>query len=170
MRRPISSERSFPPTAGWLRAQRRVEIDRAALERARSQLATNRKLVEGGRMAPQDLVQTEAEVADREYALVDSEYALEEARSTLVNVLDLEDDARPELEPEAAVVAERPELAASLETAFRATHGLAARRDRHGAGADRPAPRARTTGSGTFRWMPRHRVPAPATATAGAAR
>ena len=101
-----------------LRAQRRVEIGRAALERARGQLATNRKLVEGGRMAPQDLVQTEAEVADREYALVDSENALEEARSTVVNVLDLEDDARPELEPEAAVVAERPELDASLETAF----------------------------------------------------
>lgn len=103
---------------GVLRADRRVEIDRAAVERARRQLAINRTLVEVGRMAPQDLVQTEAEVANREYALVDSENAREEARSTLVNVLDLEDGARLELAPEPAVAAERPELDASLETAF----------------------------------------------------
>ena len=104
---------------GALRAGRRVEIDRAALERARRQLAINRTLVEVGRMAPQDLVQTEAEVANREYALVDTENAREEARSTLVNVLDLEDGARLELAPEPAVAAERPELDASLATAFR---------------------------------------------------
>ena len=103
---------------GVLRAGRRVEIDRAALERARGQLAINRTLVEVGRMAPQDLVQTEAEVANREYALVDSENTLAETRSTLVNVLDLEEGARPELAPEPAVAAVRPELDASLATAF----------------------------------------------------
>ena len=69
---------------GMLRAQQRVAIAREALERAQQQLAINRALVDAGRLAPQDLVQTEAGVADKAYALEDARNALETANSTLV--------------------------------------------------------------------------------------
>ena len=101
-----------------LRARRQVEIDRAALERARVQLRTNRTLVEAGRMAPQDLFQTEADVANKEYALSASENALETANITLIDVLDLEEGVRVEPREEAPVEPERPDLKESLETAF----------------------------------------------------
>ena len=95
-----------------------MTIAREALERARRQLEINRALVEAGRMAPQDLVQTEAAVADRQYALNDREDALEAANSSLVNILDLEEGVRVEPSEEPAVRPERPDLEQSLETAF----------------------------------------------------
>lgn len=101
-----------------LSARRRVAIARDALERARRQLKINRSLVEAGRMAPQDLVQSEAEVANREYSLSDSENALETADSSLANVLDLEEGAVLEPGEERPVMPERPDLDESLETAF----------------------------------------------------
>ena len=103
---------------GVLRAGRRLTIAREALERARRQLEINRALVEAGRMAPQDLVQTEADVANKEYALTDAENALETANSSLVNTLDLEEGVRVEPQDEPPVEPERPDLEESLETAF----------------------------------------------------
>ena len=101
-----------------LQARERVTIARTALERARRQLEINRALVGAGRMAPQDLVQTEGSVADREYALGDSEDALESAIASFVNTLDLEEGARIALAEEPAIRPERPDLEESLETAF----------------------------------------------------
>ena len=103
---------------GVLRAGQRLVIAREALERAQRQLAINRALVEAGRMAPQDLVQTEADVANKDYASIDAENALETANSTLVNTLDLEEGVRVEPQEEPPVEAERPDLEESLETAF----------------------------------------------------
>ena len=101
-----------------LRAGRRLAIAQGALERARRQLEINRVLVEAGRMAPQDLVQTEADVANKEYALTDAENPLETANSSLANTLDLEDGARVEPQEEPPVEPEQPDLDESLETAF----------------------------------------------------
>ena len=103
---------------GVLRTARRLVIAREALERARRQLEINRTLVEAGRMAPQDLVQTQADVANKEYALADAENALETANSVLVNTLDLEEGVRIEPREEPPIEAERPDLEKSLETAF----------------------------------------------------
>ena len=103
---------------GTLRAERRVVIAREALERARRQLGINRALVEAGRMAPQDVVQTEADVADKEYALIDAENALETAVSRLVNTLDLEEGVRIKSQDEPPIEVERPNLEKSMETAF----------------------------------------------------
>ena len=103
---------------GVLRAERRLVISREALERAQRQLAINRALVEAGRMAPQDLVQTESDVANKEYALTDAENALETADSSLVNTLDLEEGVRVEVQEEPPVEPEQPDLEKSLETAF----------------------------------------------------
>ena len=103
---------------GVLRAERRLVIAREALERAQQQLAINRALVEAGRMAPQDLVQTESDVANKEYALTDTENALETANSSLVNTLDLEEGMRVEVQEEPPVEPEQPDLEESMETAF----------------------------------------------------
>ncbi len=103
---------------GVLRAERRLAIAREALERAQRQLEINRTLVEAGRMAPQDLVQTESDVANKEYALTDAENALETANSSLVNTLDLEEGVRVEPQDEPPVEPEQPDLKESLETAF----------------------------------------------------
>ncbi len=103
---------------GVLRAARRVVIAREALERSRRQLEINRALVEAGRMAPQDLVQTEADVAGKHYALIDAENVLETANSTLVNTLDLEEGVHVETQAESPVEPERPNLEQSLGTAF----------------------------------------------------
>lgn len=103
---------------GVLSARRRVVVAREALERARRQLEINQALVDAGRLAARDLVQSEASVADRQYALIDSENALDTANSELVNVLDLEEGARIEPSEEPAIAPERPNLEKSLETAF----------------------------------------------------
>ena len=111
-----------------LRAQRRLGVARDALARAERQLEINRSLVEAGRMAPQDLVQSEASVANRRFALNDSEDALARANAALGNVLDLDDGVRVQPAEEAAAQPERPDLARSLETAFeRRTDWLRAR-------------------------------------------
>lgn len=103
---------------GALSARRRVAITSDALERAHRQLEVNRALIDAGRMAPQDAVQTEAEVANREYALIDAENALETANAALVNVLDLADGTRVEPREEPDVAPRLPGLEESLETAF----------------------------------------------------
>jgi len=103
---------------GVLRARQRVVIARESLERAQRQLEINRALVEAGRMAPQDLVQTEADVANKEFALTDTENALEQANSSLVNTLDLEEGVRVDPQAEAPVEPEQPDLDESMETAF----------------------------------------------------
>ena len=103
---------------GVLGARQGVAIAREALERVQRQLEINRALVEAGRMAPQDLVQTEADAADKEYALNDAENTLETANSTLVNTLDLDEGVRVEPQEEPPVEPEQPDLEESLETAF----------------------------------------------------
>ena len=103
---------------GVLRARRQAAIAREALERARRQLDINRLMIEAGRMAPRDIVQTEAAVANRQYALIDSENGLETANANLINILDLEEGVRLQPSEEPAFVPVRPDLAQSLETAF----------------------------------------------------
>ena len=103
---------------GVLSAKRRLVITREALERARRQLEINRAMVEAGRMAPQDLIQTESEVTNREYSLNDAENRLETANATFINTLDLEEGVRIDLEEEPPIRPEQPALDESLETAF----------------------------------------------------
>ena len=67
-----------------------MEIAERSLERARGQLEVNRALIETGRMARQDIVQTEASVADRELSLTVAEGALNDARLSLIDILDID--------------------------------------------------------------------------------
>ena len=73
-----------------IRADQAVAIDRESLARARRQLEINRSLIRAGRMADREIVQTEAEVANRELALAESENGLSRANARLLSVLDLD--------------------------------------------------------------------------------
>lgn len=75
-------------------ARGRLEIDRRALERAQQLVDTNRELIAAGRMARQDLIQAESDLASREVALVSSENRLDQTRLALVGLLNLESNTR----------------------------------------------------------------------------
>ena len=112
--------------AGTIRAYRKiiqsiraVEIAERSLQRARDQLAVNRVLIETGRMAQQDIVQTEASVAERELGLTVAEGALNDARLALIDILDI--DSRTRIVPTEPLRVEPAEFDRdkSVETAFR---------------------------------------------------
>ena len=108
----VAAYRSF------IQSQRQVEISARSLQRAREQLDVNRLLIQTGRMAESDAVQTEADIANRELNLTETQNRLDTARLGLINVLDI--DSRTHIEPtETLTTAPRsPDLAASLDTAF----------------------------------------------------
>lgn len=72
-----------------IRADREIQISGDALERAKEQLEVNRTLIKAGRMAENEIIRTEAEVANRKLGLVQSENGLVSANSRLVNFLDI---------------------------------------------------------------------------------
>ena len=73
-----------------IRADQAVAIDREALGRAERQLEINRSLISAGRMAEREIVQTEAEVANRALALAESENGLTRANAGLLAILDVD--------------------------------------------------------------------------------
>ncbi|MCY3802870.1 MAG: TolC family protein [Gammaproteobacteria bacterium] len=114
-----------------IRANQSIRISRAALQRAKEQLEINRLLIQAGRLAANEIIQTEAEVADRELELVENQNALVSANSALIDLLDMEQ--APLIEPSElpAVREVRPDLEQSIETALlnrrdhrRALHAL----------------------------------------------
>ena len=74
----------------FLQAQRRVEISARSLQRAKDLLVTNRSLIQAGRMAELEIVQAEADVAERELVLVGAENRLDAARLGLIDILDID--------------------------------------------------------------------------------
>ena len=75
---------------GLTRAGRELKINESALERARRQGEVSRKLIEAGNMAPRDILQNEADIANREFALVQARNNLSRANFALVDLLDVE--------------------------------------------------------------------------------
>ena len=73
-----------------VRARRQLEIGEASLERAREQLETNRTLIEAGQMAAREILQSEADVADRELALVQTRNGVTTANFGLIGILDID--------------------------------------------------------------------------------
>lgn len=76
-----------------IRAQEQLKIAQISLQRAEESLANNRVLIEAGRLAPVDIVQSETEVARRQVSLIEAENNLEAARLLLVNIVDIEPTA-----------------------------------------------------------------------------
>ena len=101
-----------------VRAQRAITISRGSLERAARQLEINRALIRAGRLAAREIVQSEAEVANRELSLIETENSLQSARSSLINILDIDTPTRIRLEEALDVEPLRPDLEESIETAF----------------------------------------------------
>jgi outer membrane protein TolC len=73
-----------------IRAQEQLKIAQLSLRRAQESLANNRFLIEAGRLAPVDIVQSETEVARRQVSLVEADNNLEAARLALLNILDID--------------------------------------------------------------------------------
>ena len=65
-------------------------MSKLALERSRELLDTNQFLIEAGRMAAADIVQTQSDVANQEVGLLETERALTAARAQLLGLLALE--------------------------------------------------------------------------------
>ena len=76
---------------------RRLDISARSLQRARELLAVNRLLIRTGRMAERDIIQTEANVAERELALTEARNTLDAARLGLLTILDI--DSRTRIQP-----------------------------------------------------------------------
>ena len=74
----------------YMRAEHRVAIRAGSLERARELLAVNELLVETGRMAERDIVQTKADIAGRELRLIAARNDLDAARLALADILDVD--------------------------------------------------------------------------------
>ena len=82
---------------GLVRARRQLEIGVSSLERARRQIEINRTLIEAGRMAARDILQSRANIADRELGLVQSRNRVTEANFQLIDILDI--DSATEVRP-----------------------------------------------------------------------
>ena len=74
----------------YLQAERRVEIRTRSLDRARELLEVNELLVQTGRMAERDIVQTRADIASRELQLIAARSRLDAARLALTDILDVD--------------------------------------------------------------------------------
>jgi outer membrane protein TolC len=73
-----------------LRAQEQRSIAVAALQRSKDLYEVNKALIAAGRMAEVEIVQTEAEVANREVALEEAENQIDSSRLALLTLLAIE--------------------------------------------------------------------------------
>ncbi len=73
-----------------LRAQEQLQIARDALERSRQLLVANRAMIDAGRMAEFEIVQTEADVATQELAVEEAANQLDASRLELLRLLALD--------------------------------------------------------------------------------
>ena len=102
-----------------IRADQALAIDRESLARSERQVEINRSLIRAGRMAEREIVQTEAEVANRALALAESENSLTRANARLLSILDVEGagEIRPERQLP-SVEPFQPEFEQSMHTAL----------------------------------------------------
>jgi outer membrane protein TolC len=70
-----------------LETQQQLVIAQDALDRAKAQLQSNQALIDAGRMAAADLVQTEADIANQQVALLAAEQARNSAQLALLTLL-----------------------------------------------------------------------------------
>jgi outer membrane protein len=75
-----------------LQAQQQVDVSDMAVTRAREQLRVNRALVSSGIIPPVEIIQTEADIANREFNLLTAQSLRDSARFALVKLLDVERD------------------------------------------------------------------------------
>lgn len=79
---------------GYIQAIKALEISRQSLERSRELIETNKELIAAGRMAAIESVQSEADVAGKEFSLLSSENAVDAARLALTKAIDIDKNSR----------------------------------------------------------------------------
>lgn len=95
-----------------LQAERQVEVSRSAFDRAQEQLRINRALVSAGTLPPVEIIQTEADIATREFNLLTAQSIRDSARFALLKLLDVDRDTL--FQPTEAL--EVPEFVLDFET------------------------------------------------------
>ena len=80
----ISAYRTF------LQAVKQLEISKKSLERAKELVTVNKELIAAGRVAEVEIVQTEADVANKEFDLLQTENSMDSARLSLIKLLDID--------------------------------------------------------------------------------
>jgi len=78
----------------YVQALTTLDIARQSVARSQELLATNRELIAAGRMAANELVQSESEVANREFSLLTAENATDAARLALTKAIDIDRNTR----------------------------------------------------------------------------
>ncbi|MEO1037959.1 MAG: TolC family protein [Pseudomonadota bacterium] len=97
-------------------AEEQVRLAELSLERAQRLLETNRAMVDAGRMAAADIVQTESAVANQEVSLLQTEQSRTSAQLALLQLLAL--DPRTNVRTAGAVAAEPLEIDAERAVAI----------------------------------------------------
>jgi len=103
-------------TAPVRRARLEEEIHVLALRETVAGVITS--LIRAGRMAAREIVQTEAEVANRELALIESENNLQSANAALIDILDIDGVSRVLPSNRLAMKPVHPDPERSFQTAL----------------------------------------------------
>ncbi len=74
----------------YIQAIKSLEISRQSLVRSRELIETNKELIAAGRMAAIESVQSEADVANKEFSLLSTENAVSAARLALTKAIDID--------------------------------------------------------------------------------
>lgn len=99
----------------YVRALKALDISRQSVARARELLAINRTLIQAGRMAEIDMIQSESDLANQEFSLLATENAVDAARLGLVKVMGL--DTQADIRPDEAL--------SVAQTSYEVGHALA---------------------------------------------
>ncbi len=96
-----------------------LENSEKALENARQTYEINKAMVAAGRMARTELVQSEADIAGREYDLISARNGLDSARLTLLSFLNIDKNLVFDPVDEKEIRLSPPPLEEALEIAFK---------------------------------------------------
>lgn len=108
----ISAFRSYAQTT------RQLEIIKVSLQRAKDLLGMNKFLISVGRMAANELIQTESDVANQEFSYETSLNDLDNARLNLLKVLNMDKATMIIPKEEGEPTAVHPDFDRCLKTAF----------------------------------------------------
>ncbi len=102
----------------YAQAVRQVEISKASVERSRALLEKNKLLISMGRLASNELIQSEADLANQELSYESTLNSLDNARTSLLKVLNLDQDTLVNVVEESDFTPIHPDMDRCLEMAY----------------------------------------------------
>jgi outer membrane protein len=112
VRATISAFRSYAQTT------RQLEITKSSLQRAKDLLEMNKFFISVGRMAANELIQTESDVANQEFSYETALNGLDSARLNLLKILNMDKATMIVPKEEGEPIAVHPNFDVCLKTAF----------------------------------------------------